>query len=625
MDNDIFLCPHCQAKFKRDRVKPGAKFKCSKCKNIVEAPPEEEEMEDSGIEEAASFSRVFSSSAHLSDEDKILMSEDTLLDADSPASKPITTPFKDDFKNTSDEHIAFDEDIVNATMSDEDEDEDIFEDSGVLSPEDFEDSDSLEAEKLDDSGVLDSEAFDDSGVLETEGFDDSGVLSAEGLGSDSNAYETFADSSATLEPSDSNLEQNFQQEIEHRHEEEFATQPHSRDNFNISSAGISAEDSESAAEAILKGHPLHSSSINQLSLSGQHLPSVHISDSRFSTLEITNTVIDGDFRLSQVNCAKYLKLTNVTIKGELVIHGGTYSGEVHLNSCRIYGATQCSESEFNGSFFWSKSQFHQPILLTTCQFKSDAKIVQSQILQECSIKECRFSGLFSLDQSLFKGVLDLETASFDGPISLRKTIADYLQVSPLPLKKPLQSQKEKDPQLNLEQFAFLMEHFRKKGNPAQQDWAYRQYQKARRKTLSLKNPLNWIRRPLDWLLFDLGMGYGTRPLLTLMNLFLIFLCYTGGYFSLLEKMPNAPTGEEQETHTTKMSWKLPLPSEQEWIAHELGNKIFVAMDYSLQNMCFRFPTNPPNPFLEWIYMSQALLNLFFFLLCGFSLQRGLSR
>ena len=401
------------------------------------------------------------------------------------------------------------------------------------------------------------------------------------------------------------------------------------DDFNISPAGISANDSESAAEAILKGHPLQSSAINQLSIEGQHLPRLQISNSRFSTLELKNIIIDGDFHLSQVNCSKHLQLTNVTIKGELVIHGGIYSSAVKFQQCRIYRTFQCSEVEFNGGFSFEQSQVHDPILMTQCKFPEKAEFHSSQILQECSFKECRFEKGLSLDGSLFKGILDLETASFNGPISLRKTIADYLNISIINLTKPLQSQQEKDPQSNLEQFAFLLEHFRRKGNPAYQDWAFRNYQKSRRKMLTLKNPLNWLRRPLDWILLDLGMGYGTRPLMTLFNLLFVFLAYTSGYFYLLEKPSKTTSSEtmvQPEDSTKPPSWKLP-PASTRWVEQETLNQLCTALDYSLHNVVFqsKTPEKPIHPFLLWIQMSQALLNLFLMLFFGVSLHRGLSR
>lgn len=621
MTNDIFYCSNCNAKFSLSRVKPGTKFKCSKCKTIVQAPelepePEPEPEPVNPIKNTGT--RMISSSDdfsdNLSDDERQLMSEETILDADSSQSNDDLSFLSKDFEDSG---------VLTAEEAEDEDLEETLEDSGVLNAEAF-DEDIVQATVEDSSDF----PFNDSGIIEVEKdtFEDSALLEAEleeGGESSDVGGNVLADSQiAQVEKS---LETNFQNamEDEENAQEDHPTQPHARDNFSISSAGVSANDSEAAAEAILKGHPLQSCAINQLSIEGQHLPSLTISNSRFSSLELKNVVIEGDFRLSEVNCAKNLQLTNVTIKGEFVVHGGIYSGNVQFQHCRIYRMTQGSQAEFNGGFSFTHSQAHDSILMTQCKFAEKTEIHQSQILQECSLKDCHFAQGLSLDGSLFKGILDLETASFAGPISLRKTIADYLNISPISITKPLQSQQEKNPQANLEQFAFLLEHFRRKGNPAYQDWAFRNYQKSRRKLLSLKNPVNWLRRPLDWVLLDLGMGYGTRPFMTLLNVLFVFIAYTSGYFYLLEKPSKTETTSPEEEKP--LTWALP-PEEFLWVEQKTLNQICNAIDYSLHNIVFQ-SKSPENihPFLLWIQMSQALLNLFLMFLFGVSLHRGLSR
>lgn len=670
--SDYIYCK-CGAKFERNRVKPGmSKFRCSKCKAVIAVPPQSNTKEP---EEKTVGTRILFQGERMTDEDHHLLTHETLQDEDEDdknedeesqedfdslfdlskggslemADSAIVEAFDDssqelDFSPKQARQQAL---MYSSEPDIEDSQEDILlDDSGIEdSGDDFErlDSDPLTPKRPSLKQLTSPRASSLEANLEASlnsnklGIDDSGIdipdYNYEERYGDSVVFDTEADNeseelldsavfppSATAEKNESEdqsaaatLVHTEKEEEEEDDDNDEETEEYEATEDEDEEEGIQKKDQASALEAICKGIPLHSSHIPELTLQKQNLPSLHLSECRLHFLEITQSTIEGDVHLSSLQVIKGIHFKNVTIKGELLLTQGESQGAILFENCRISRIFQVSEFHAKASFSLKQCHFLEPILWTSSHFDQGVSLVQSHSLQGCSFRDCHFHQEVSWDHSLFKGILHLESSQFEGPLSFRKTVADALYLPPLTLKKALVSQhsKEKDYASDLEQYAFLWQHCRQRALAVEEDWAFRKYQQARRKTLSLKNPLNWIRRPLDWLFLDLFMGYATRPALSILHLFLVFFFYSTLYFTQLT--PSTPESASSSS--------LPL---RPFLSSELLNKIVNAFDYSFQSICFQFPSSH-SLWFSWIHYSQALFTLLLLLLFTLTLFRRLIR
>ncbi len=226
------------------------------------------------------------------------------------------------------------------------------------------------------------------------------------------------------------------------------------------------------------------------------------------------------------------------------------------------------QADFQKIRTWDKVDFtqvtfHQDAIFTQALFKEDIYFHQAKFLKKALFEACAFLGkgffienefhnLFSLKKSECKDEFSLERSRFH-QISLEDIHVQNLLIRKEQIEDHLLSVEERNFEIAKQEFGFLKNMFEGQNLYDEMDWAYYFFKKYERKSKQKAVPWYkpWAKIPhwLDFLIYDLGCGYCTKPFRLVFSGFFVVLVFAlffqyGDFFLEQHKPQIIFSGEE---------------------------------------------------------------------------------
>lgn len=322
---------------------------------------------------------------------------------------------------------------------------------------------------------------------------------------------------------------------------------------------------EVAWERIQKGQLIENAKIEKLHFRGEVAQAVRLKNCMLirpifekavfkGEVQLTNCTIDRPaFR--QVNHFEQgLNVASSTFIQALItdIH---VTGVFNAGNCVGKGNIQFVRCHFAGlARFWD-SHFHCWTSFKDCTFHDDADFRSMQCDHGFKLTECHchrnllFRGAtiqkkLEPERSRVEGVFDLSKAKLhdfvylEGVVSGPKqtwaflnAVAERVLIQPEQLEGRLQSEQSRDYQSAMQEYGFLKKSYENLHRYEQEDWAFYRFKVNQRRGVggSWLKPWTKFNQFCNWLLLDLGCGYGTNPRRAVLSALLIICAFAGIY------------------------------------------------------------------------------------------------
>lgn len=322
---------------------------------------------------------------------------------------------------------------------------------------------------------------------------------------------------------------------------------------------------EVALERLKKGQPVENVKIERLRLQGEFTNQVRLKNCLLIRPQFDATVFKAEVCLTHclvdrpifrhaivfehgwnVTSSTFIQaiFQDITVKG--VFNAGNSIGKGNLQFIRC---------DFQGlARFWD-SHFHSWTTFKTCTFHDDADLRSVECNQGLKLTECKFQKNLLLrgatihkklepENSYVAGVFDLSKAKLHDFVYLEgvvagpnqswaflNTVAERILIQPEQLQGRLENERQGHYAAAMQEYGLLKKSYENLHRYDQEDWAFYQFKVNQRRGVgrSWRKPWTKFNQFCNWLLLDLGCGYGTNPRRAILTAFIIIGIFTGIY------------------------------------------------------------------------------------------------
>lgn len=219
----------------------------------------------------------------------------------------------------------------------------------------------------------------------------------------------------------------------------------------------------------------------------------------------------GFARFEDMECSGNFSLKKVTLDGKGYFHRVKIGGEgifrgITAKDSQYFSWMECeSDVDFSGiealsSFYIQETKCHGEIKFTRSVFHHDLHLIGSY-----------FGKRVNLGQTVFHMRLNCSEATFNDDVVLYASSPNLLLLKRKQIEGKIASHCEGEFHKAKEVYVMLRRCFDYWGEHENSEWAYYNFRKAERKAQQSKNPITKAKLFANWLFFDLGCGYGTKP------------------------------------------------------------------------------------------------------------------
>jgi len=364
---------------------------------------------------------------------------------------------------------------------------------------------------------------------------------------------------------------------EHRDESE--TQPAE----NITRQLMTAEQ---AIERLKRGQPIENAKIDRLRFQGEYSHPIRMKNCLLirpdfenvtfkSEVAITHSVVDRPtFRQTSV-FEQGLNLSFSTLTHALFCNVQV-RGVFNAGNCVGKGLLQFVRCEFHGLVRFWDSHFVCWTSFKSCIFMDDADFRSMQCDQGLKLGECRFQKDLLLRGTTVQKKLEPEGSQVDGLFDLSKAklhdfvylegvipgprqrwaflnaVAERILIQPEQLAGRLDNEERRQYAAAMQEYGLLKKSYENLHRYDQEDWAFYRFKVNQRRGVgrSWNEPWTKFNQLCNWLLLDLGCGYGTNPRRAILTAFVIIGLFAGIYsyeINLLH-VDNLPFPDLVKTH-----------------------------------------------------------------------------
>jgi hypothetical protein len=238
-------------------------------------------------------------------------------------------------------------------------------------------------------------------------------------------------------------------------------------------------------------------------------------------------------------------------------------GAFRLDNAHLRGQAQVLDCAFEGRFRAWETQFGGWVKFERCTFEDDADFRsfhadEGFVLDGCTFaKSALFRGSTCTKKwdamgSHFRGLLDLSKAKLHDFVYLEgigqgegqrfafhNALAERLLVRIEQLDGRLASEERGDHARAMEEYGLLKRAFEGLHRYDHEDWAFYRFKVNQRRCSkrTWRRPWTKLAQFFDWLLLDLGCGYGTNPLRAVRAALVIMLAFSVIYIVWAETLP----------------------------------------------------------------------------------------
>ncbi|WP_372367942.1 pentapeptide repeat-containing protein [Candidatus Uabimicrobium sp. HlEnr_7] len=236
-----------------------------------------------------------------------------------------------------------------------------------------------------------------------------------------------------------------------------------------------------------------------------------------------NATFTGFARFEDMSCVGKFSLKKVTmdskgyfhrvVLGEGIFRGLTAKDSQYFSWMECGGDLDFSGIEASASFYIQETKCAGQAIFKRSVFHHDLHLIGSS-----------FGKRVDLGQTVFHMRLNCTECTFNEDVVLYASNPNILLLKREQIEGKIASHREEEFNKAKEVYVMLRRCFDYWGEHENSEWAYYNFRKAERKAHTSPNPINKFKVFCNWLFFDLGCGYGTKPInVTILASFLILI------------------------------------------------------------------------------------------------------
>ena len=249
------------------------------------------------------------------------------------------------------------------------------------------------------------------------------------------------------------------------------------------------------------------------------------------------TFADLNFRASTlskpsfrgIKVAGSFRLDTVIVRGQFAMFDCVFGGRARFWNARFGGWVQAERCQFNAEADFRSIHAEEGFVIDGCTFADAALFRGATCVKKWDASGSTFHGLLDLSKSKLHDFVYLETI-VQGPgqrFAFHNALAERLLIRTDQLVGRIESEEAGDHTRALEEYGLLKRAFEGLHRYDQEDWAFYRFKVNQRRSQkrSWDRPWTKLSQFADWLLLDLGCGYGTNPLRAVRAALLIMLVF----------------------------------------------------------------------------------------------------
>ena len=286
---------------------------------------------------------------------------------------------------------------------------------------------------------------------------------------------------------------------------------------------------------------------------------------------LDSAVFQGCLKMSNMFVLGNLSLENVNVHQEVELMGGRVDADLILSKGYFRDIVRCERSAVAGGLVAQLTRFRDEVSWNhiTCK--------------RVSLNASSFDQGFTMRGATIQDVLTLNNVDVDGKADLSKCsfqrfffdhlLVDYLMIEREQLGDHLSSETIGNYAQAKNEYGILRQAFLVRNRYQDMDWAYYRFCQSSRKEKKKS-----FTTGLEWLLFDLGFGYGTKPMniagvaLSIVLLFATLFSYVPQGITNSAKQALSHIGALDSIHLSvltfaSMEYSSELPHAGHWLTY----------------------------------------------------------
>ncbi|UCE07494.1 MAG: potassium channel family protein [bacterium] len=182
---------------------------------------------------------------------------------------------------------------------------------------------------------------------------------------------------------------------------------------------------------------------------------------------------------------------------------------------------------FNQETTFQRVAFHGEVDFRNAGFDGNVNFYDAKFNYRAYMRNVDFQRLADFRSANFEEKVDFTDAKFHKSVCFEALMAEDVVLNWLQIKGKLINHQQKKFEPTMKEYGLLKTLFEKQNNYKDMDRAYRMFKRMERKSekLSLTNPLKLLKKLFNFLILDLGSGYGTRPFNIALTTVIIILLF----------------------------------------------------------------------------------------------------
>jgi hypothetical protein len=233
----------------------------------------------------------------------------------------------------------------------------------------------------------------------------------------------------------------------------------------------------------------------------------------------------------------------------------TVRGAFRCDNVRTVGVIQFIAAQFEGDVRFWEARFGGWVDFRQCQFHALADFRSLTADEGLVFDRCQFLGDLLMRGATVGKKLDLTTSHAEAAVDFAKAklhdfaymeglaagprqqfsflnaIAERILIRPEQIEGRLASERSRDYVAAMQEYGLLKRNYEQLHRYEEEDWAFYRFKINQRRShhRSWARPWTKLAELLNWLLLDLGCGYGTNPMRAVRAAILITLGFAGVY------------------------------------------------------------------------------------------------
>jgi hypothetical protein len=242
----------------------------------------------------------------------------------------------------------------------------------------------------------------------------------------------------------------------------------------------------------------------------------------------------------------------LVVRGAFRLDNAHLRGQAYASDCTFEGRVRAWETQFGG---WMKFErctfeddadfrsFHadEGFVLDHCTFARAALFRGATCTKKWDATDSHFHGLLDLSKAKLHDFVYLEgIGQGDGQrFAFHNALAERLLIRTDQLHGRLDSEARGDHARAMQEYGLLKRAFEGLHRYEHEDWAFYRFKVNQRRCSrrSWRRPWTKLAQFFDWLLLDVGCGYGTNPLRAVRAALVIMLAFSLIYIAGAEALP----------------------------------------------------------------------------------------